>query len=241
MCYNRNRHKLGVSMRKTTSILWGCVLVALGVILGINALGIARIDIFFPGWWTLFIIVPCFISLFGGDSDKTGDIIRIVIGVCLLLACQGVIAFGVLWKLLVPAILIIIGLSIIFKDALKGKVVKEVKKLHGKTNDKEYWATFSGQNLDFAKENFEGCRLEAIFGGIKCDLREAKIEQDVLVRASSVFGGITIYAPESVNVQVISTAMFGGVTNHHGKKAKDEAKKTVFVEATCIFGGVEIK
>ena len=72
-------------------------------------------------------------------------------------------------------------------------------------------------------------------------MREAKIEQDVLVRASSIFGGITIYAPESVNVQVISTAMFGGVTNHHGKKAKDEAKKTVFVEATCIFGGVEIK
>lgn len=34
-------------MKKTTSILWGCVLVALGVILGINALGIAQIDIFF--------------------------------------------------------------------------------------------------------------------------------------------------------------------------------------------------
>lgn len=228
-------------MKKTTSILWGCVLVALGVILGVNALGIARIDVFFPGWWTLFIIVPCVISLFGSDTDKTGDVIGIVVGVCLLLACQGVIAFGMLWKLLLPAILIIIGLSIIFKDVLKGKVVKEVKKLRGKTNDKEYWATFSGQNLDFAKEKFEGCRLEAIFGGIKCDLREAEIKEDVLVRASSVFGGITIYAPEGVNVQVISTAMFGGVTDHHAKKIKDEAKKTIFVEATCIFGGVEIK
>ncbi len=227
-------------MKRTTSILWGCVLVALGVILGINALGIAQVNIFFPGWWTLFIIVPCLISLFSSGSDKTGDVIGIVIGVCLLLACQGVIAFGVLWKLLVPAILIIIGLSIIFKDALKGKVVKEIKKMHGKTGDKEYWATFSGQNLSFAKEKFEGCRLEAIFGGIKCDLREAKIEEDVLIRASSVFGGITIYAPEGVNVQVISTAMFGGVTNHHDKKT-DESKKTLFVEATSIFGGVEIK
>lgn len=227
-------------MKRTTSILWGCVLVALGVILGVNALGIARINIFFPGWWTLFIIVPCLISLFSSSSDKTGDIIGIVIGACLLLACQGVIAFGTLWKLLVPAILIIIGLSIIFKDALKGKVVKEVKKLKGKTGDKEYWATFSGQNIDFAKEKFEGCRLEAVFGGIKCDLREAKIEEDVLIRASSVFGGITIYTPEDVNVQVISTAMFGGTTNRRSK-ATDESKKTIFIESNSIFGGVEIK
>lgn len=228
-------------MKKTTSILWGCVLVALGVILGINALGIAKIDIFFPGWWTLFIIVPCVIGLFTTGSDRTGDVIGIVIGVCLLLACQDVISFGALWKLLVPAILIIIGLSIIFKDALKGKAINEIKKLQGKTGDKEYWATFSGQNIDFTKEKFEGCRLEAIFGGIKCDLREAKIEEDVLIKASSVFGGITIYAPKDVNVQVVSTAMFGGTTNHHGKKTEDEAKKTIFVEATCIFGGVEIK
>lgn len=227
-------------MKRTTSILWGCVLVALGVILGVNALGIAQINIFFPGWWTLFIIVPCLISLFSSGSDKTGDIIGIMIGACLLLACQGVIAFGTLWKLLVPAILIIIGLSIIFKDALKGKVVKEVKKLKGKTGDKEYWATFSGQNIDFAKEKFEGCRLEAVFGGIKCDLREAKIEEDVLIRASSVFGGITIYTPEDVNVQVISTAMFGGTTNRLSK-ATDESKKTIFIESTSIFGGVEIK
>lgn len=227
-------------MKRTTSILWGCVLVALGVILGVNALGIAQINIFFPGWWTLFIIVPCLISLFSSGSDKTGDIIGIMIGACLLLACQGVIAFGTLWKLLVPAILIIIGLSIIFKDALKGKVVKEVKKLKGKTGDKEYWATFSGQNIDFAKEKFEGCRLEAVFGGIKCDLREAKIEEDVLIRASSVFGGITIYTPEDVNVQVISTAMFGGTTNRRSK-ATDESKKTIFIESTSIFGGVEIK
>lgn len=228
-------------MKKTTSILWGCVLVALGVILGINALGIAQINIFFPGWWTLFIIVPCVISLFGNDTDKTGDLIGILIGVCLLLACQGVIAFSVLWKLLVPAILIIIGLSIIFKDAISGKVKKEVKKLRGKTSDKEYWATFSGQNIDFTKEKFEGCRLEAVFGGIKCDLREAKIEDDVLIRASAIFGGVTIYAPEDVNVQVISSAMFGGTTNKHSKRVQDEAKKTVFVEATSIFGGVEVK
>ena len=49
-------------------------------VLGINALSIAYIDIFFDGWWTLFIIIPCFIGLFN-DRDRTGNLIGLVVGV----------------------------------------------------------------------------------------------------------------------------------------------------------------
>lgn len=227
-------------MNKMTSWLWGVVLIVLGVILGVSALGIIEINLFFPGWWTLFIIVPCFISLFGKDDDKTGDLIGILIGVCLLLACQGVIRFDLLWKLIVPVALVVIGVSMIFKDALKGKVLKEVKKVQGKSGQKEYWATFSGQNLNFAGEKFTGCRLEAVFGGIKCDLREAKIEDKALVKAGATFGGVTIYVPEDVKVKVVSTSIFGG-TSDKRKNINDEAEKTLYIDATSVFGGVEIR
>ena len=50
-------------MKKVSGILWGIVLVAVGVILTLNAFGVANVDIFFDGWWTLFIIVPCVIGL----------------------------------------------------------------------------------------------------------------------------------------------------------------------------------
>lgn len=227
-------------MNKATNWLWGLALVLLGVILGVNALGIAEVNLFFPGWWTLFIIVPCFISLFGKDDDKTGDLIGILIGVCLLLACQGVIRFDLLWKLVAPAVLVIVGLSMIFKDALKGKVLKEVKKVQGKSGEKEYWATFGSQKLDFKGEKFEGGRLEAVFGGIKCDLREAKLEEKTYLKASAIFGGVTIYAPEDVEVKVVSTSIFGGTSNTH-KDEKAEPKKTLYVDATAVFGGVEVK
>lgn len=227
-------------MNKATNWLWGVVLIAIGVILGISALGIVEINLFFPGWWTLFIIVPCFISLFGKDDDKTGDLIGILIGVCLLLACQGVIRFDLLWKLIVPVALVIIGLSMIFKDALKGKVLKEVKKVQGKSGEKEYWATFSGQNLNFVGEKFEGCRLEAVFGSIKCDLREAKIENDTLMKACAVFGGVTIYVPKDVKVKVVSSSIFGGTSDKH-KEADEKAEKTLYIDTTSVFGGVEIK
>ncbi len=230
-------------MNKVSRWLWGLVLVILGVILGINALGIMQIDIFFPGWWTLFIIVPCVISLFGNDADKWADVVGIIIGVALLLACQDLLSFKVVWNLIVPVILIAIGCSMLFKDVLKGKVAKEVKKLRkeGSGKGKEYWATFSGQNLNFAGQVFEGCSLEAIFGGVKCDLREAEIKEDVLIRASAVFGGVTIFVPKDVNIQVISSSMFGGTTNRYAGSKNDESRKTIFVESTALFGGVEIK
>lgn len=228
-------------MKKATGIMWGVVLIALGLILGVNALGIADINIFFPGWWTLFIIVPSLISLFTDKDSREWDLICLVVGVCLLLACQGVIDFGMLWKLLVPAILIILGLSLIFKDALKKEVRKEMKKFQGKSNGKEYWATFAGQNLNFKGEKFEGGRMEAVFGGIKCDLTGAEIKEDVFVRASAVFGGVTMIVPDNINVKVISNSLFGGVTNKHEKREFDEQKKTLYVDATAIFGGVEIK
>ena len=54
-------------MKKVGNILWGIVLIIIGLIIGGNALGIVNINIFFDGWWTLFIIIPCFIGLFKDD------------------------------------------------------------------------------------------------------------------------------------------------------------------------------
>lgn len=225
-------------MNKTSNILWGLVLVAIGVIFGLNALNITNITIFFDGWWTLFIIVPCFISLFKHES-KTGNIIGIIVGICLLLASQKVINFEIIWKLMVPFILVAIGISIIFKDSINSKVRKEIKKLN-KNNLKEYSATFGGQSLNFNKEEFESCSLNAVFGSVKCDLTQAIIKEDVVVEASAIFGGISILVPDNVNVKISSTPIFGGVSDER-KTRSNESKQTIYINAVSMFGGVEIK
>ena len=96
-------------MKNISRILWGIVFILVGGILALNLFGITDIDIFFDGWWTLFIIVPCFVGIFS-EREKTGNIIGLLIGVFLLLSCQGIISFDLLWKLAVPVIIIIIGL-----------------------------------------------------------------------------------------------------------------------------------
>ena len=227
-------------MKKIGNVLWGIVLIVIGLIIGGNSLGITNINIFFEGWWTLFIIIPCFIGLFK-DNEKTGDIIGLLIGIALLLGCQNILDFDLIWKLAFPTILIIIGVSIIFKDTLGGEVSSKIKKLNEKRNgENSYCSTFAGQNVNFNGEKFTGADLTAVFGGVKCDLRNAIIEEDVVINASATFGGIEIYVPSNVKIKIKSMPIFGGVENKANTKV-DENSYTIYINSTAIFGGVEIK
>lgn len=227
-------------MSRFSKILWGIFFIVIGVILATNSLGITQINIFFPGWWTLFIIVPCFIGLFDyGTEGKIGNLIGLFIGIALLLAVNGVIHFQLIAKLIVPLILIGIGLSIIFNSVIKNKVTQKVKE--GKKNGLEsIAATFSGQKVrKDDEEAFKGANLDAVFGAVELDLRKAMIEKEAVIYASSIFGGIEIFVPSDVNVKVKSTAIFGGTSNKVINQKENE--KTIYIESFCMFGGVDIK
>lgn len=220
-------------MKNCKSIILGIILVLVGVWFGLYATGVVKVNLLFDGWWTLFIIIPSFLGLFDEDG-RTGSLIGLFVGVLLLLSCQDVLNFDIVLKLIVPCVLIVTGLSFIFKGKIKTKNIENVKAVGG-TN---YSATFSGQNLDFSKEEFTGTKLDAVFGGIKCDLRDAIINDDVVIEASAIFGGLTILVPKDVNVKITSTSIFGGVD---GKSKMDKPGKTIYLNATCLFGGVDVK
>ena len=225
-------------MKKFGSILVGVVLVLAGVLFALNALNITNINIFFDGWWTVFIIVPSIAGLFT-ERDKTGSLIGIGVGVLLLLCCQDIIAFDMLWKLLVPAIVIIIGLRMVLAG-LRGSKADEM--LSGTKKDgaepRVGCATFSGCNLNYDGEVFEGAELTAVFGGVKCDLRNAIIEKDCAIRVCAIFGGIDILVPDNVNIKLNTTSIFGGASN---KKPAQKDVPTLYISGTCMFGGAEVK
>lgn len=226
-------------MRTFKNILWGLVLIVLGILLGGKALGLWNINVFFKGWWTLFIIVPSFIGLFDED-DKTGSFIGLIVGIILLLSCRDVIDFSLVWKLILPIILVVIGLSFIFKDTFNKEINKNIKKLNKKMTFKEgFTSTFSGQNINFDKEEFKGTTLNVVFGGIELDLRKAIINGDVVINATSIFGGINVYAPKNCRIKIKSNSIFGGVSNQR-KFEKNEGEHTIYINVSCIFGGVEI-
>ncbi len=112
-------------MKRTKSIIWGIAILALGIFFGGKALGLFNFELFFDGWWTLFIIVPSLVSLCT-EKFKLGSLFMLALGVILLLAAQNVYGWDVAWKVIVAAAFVTIGLSIIFKN-LFIKDIKSVK------------------------------------------------------------------------------------------------------------------
>lgn len=226
-------------MKRTNSILWGIVFVVIGGILTLNALELTNINLLFDGWWTMFIIIPSFIGLFT-FRDKTLCLAGLSTGAFLLLCAQNLISFDLMWKLALPVLLVLIGFRMIFSGVLDGRV-KGTRKFRP-TGDfvRNCSATFSEKDYNFNGDFFSGAEMNSVFGTVHCDLRNAVIDQDCVINCSAVFGNIEIYAPENVNVKVYSNPVFGGVSDKRMNKTRNNPF-TVYVNATCMFGGVDIK
>lgn len=227
-------------MKKFGNILWGVVLIVIGAIFGLNALGITHINIFFKGWWTLFIIVPSFIELFKSDN-KMWSFIWLVIGIVLLLCTQSILSFSLIGKLIFPFILVMLGISIIFKDTFNKKVAEKIRTLNSNKGEfEEFCATFGSQQSNFSGQEFKGANLDAIFGSVELDISKAIIKKDQVINANSIFGGIEIRVPTGVNIKVKSTPIFGGVSNKANTEY-NESLPTIYINGVALFGGVEIK
>lgn len=224
-------------MKNVSKVLWGILLIAIGIVIALNSLEIMKINIFFDGWWTLFIIIPCFINLFDEKESKTGNAIWLVIGIFLLLGAQDFVPIEIILKLIFPFILVCIGLSLIFKSTIQKEIAEKVKK--GKEKGLEtIAATFSDQKFDRDNEEFNGANIDAVFGGVTLDLRDAILKEETIIEASAIFGGITILTPKDVTVRVRPTSIFGGTTN---KTIKKDSKKIIYINAFSLFGGIDIK
>lgn len=225
-------------MKKVDMILRGTILIVLGVVLALNALDITNIDVFFAGWWTLFIIVPCARGLLT-KRNKTDNFIGLIIGVFLLLCCQDVLSFSMLWKLMIPGIIVFVGMKMVFNGLFDNKAAIILKRLRAEgRNPKTTCATFSGCDINYDGQIFEGAELNAIFGAVSCDLRNAFIDEDCAIQVSAIFGGIEILVPDGINVKVRTNSIFGGVSNN--TKVYPNAP-TIYISGHCMFGGMEIQ
>lgn len=242
------------------NVLWGLVFILIGIGFAGNVLWGWDFELYFDGWWTLFIIVPCGISLVQ-RGPRIGNLIGISIGVLFLLSERyDIDYFG---DLIVPAIFIIIGVSFIFRDnrwyrhgsntnTYTSKSTNSDNRTENteRTYSKEYnyqrgnvggqaTTVLSSRVIDFSNQLFNGITLNSVLGSITLDLRNAEIKDGALIDIAAVLGGVDIVVPSDVEVRVQQVPILGGVTNKPTNSSVITA--TIYVNATCILGGVTIK
>ncbi len=233
-------------MKKLSKLFLGFSVAAIGVLWILNVTGVIGFDIFFRGWWTLLVILPCTAHLIA--HPNWGSFSGIALGAVLLLQAQGYIDWSVFWKLCLAIIFIAFGLVLIFSRGCRPEwwnrhyANGEFSTISRDGKDVlKITSAFGEQNHRVEAEEFDGADIEASFGSVRLDLRDAIFNDDVEIRVKASFAGVGIYVPKDVNVEVRSNSTFGGVNNKTADRFRQQtASHTIHLIAECSFAGVEV-
>ena len=225
-------------MKNIRRIIWGLILVAAAIVLALNAFNLINFNVFFDGWWTLFIIVPSLAALIQWRNVESA-LFGLALGVLWLLSAQGIINGDLVWKLLLPLAIACIGLKMIFSSLKTGKRRHKINRIKADLkNSQKGVAVFCGTEMNFDGAVFDGAHLVTVFGGIDCDLRGAIIEKDCVINVVCVFGGVDLIVPDNVKVVSNIPTFFGGTEI---LKKNKSAEHTIYIDGVCLFGGVDVE
>lgn len=228
------------------NILWGLAFIVVGIGYGGNVLDLWDFELFFDGWWTLFIIVPSIIEIIK-NGFKTVSVAALLIGCALLLTRQGIVDSELALGLVIPIVLVIIGIKMMLPKKevppTSGATYNDYKAAQGMggKNKHKYSATFADSRYAVdSSEVFDGCSVNVWFGAFELDLRAARITENIAIDVSSNFGGVTIRLPQNVRAEVQGSPFLGGVNNSFYSNCEAGAP-VVMVRAGVAFGNVDIK
>ena len=221
----------------TGRFLFGVLVVAAGVLITLDNLGIAHAEHFLRYWPVALIgiglaqlVQSC------GTGGRVSGLIWIAIGTWLLLEVFGVVQASV-WSLW-PVLLVLVGGSIVwralfpaFRSSRTADSDESVSAL----------AVMSGVERVNASHDFRGGDLTAVMGGVDVDLRGASIAGgQAILEVFAMWGGITLRVPETWTVVNKVLPLLGGV-DQKTRTAGAAVPQTLIVRGTVVMGGVEIR
>jgi predicted membrane protein len=195
--------------------------------------------------WEMIIIGVGLIALVVSENKGTG-IMLIAIGGALYLYrhyFRGRFEDVNFWHVFIPAILIIVGLLLIFRR--KGIRMGDDRLVESGDDYLDDVAIFGGGDKIISSSNFKGGRVTAIFGGSNLDMKNVKLAEGTqYIDILAIFGGMSLLVPEDWDIKVQVVSIFGGFSDKHritrAEEQKDN-KKRLIIKGLAIFGGGDIK
>lgn len=220
-------------------IFSGLLIIAAGIIFLLANMDKLDFGDFISTYWPMILIVIGISHLLTSGFRNAGvALFLIAIGAFFQLNNWGVLG-GRVWAYFWPLLIIAAGLWIIFKPRPRGfgENAPEIQE-----DDLGAFVMFSGIKRRFESDKFRGGKATAIFGGMDLDLTQTKlVDNQATVELTALFGGINLFVPRDWKVIVDSSAVLGGVDDKHSPIPATTIQATLYVKATAILGGIDIK
>ena len=215
-------------------VIVGIVLITLGALFLLDQAGSIDAGDLIGDWWPLVIIVIGLVQLAERPRSPVGPLIVMAFGGILLLTQLDLVSADV-WNYAWPILLVVVGVVILLR--LPGRNVPA-----GAGEDVvRASAVFGSNEVVVTSQRLQGGSASALFGGVELDLRQAALDPaGATIAASAIFGSIEMVVPRGWRVEVNGTPIFGGLSRKLDPAVPGEGP-TLTVDATVIFGGVEVK
>jgi predicted membrane protein len=162
----------------------------------------------------------------------------LVVGLLALLNNLNIINIPPLTRLIWPALIIWVGLNMIWR----GRAITGVKN-EAATDSKDgliVSTVLGGVDRKISSRDFAGGSVSAFLGGVNLDFRDAEMKGDeATLDVFAMMGGIGLMVPPNWIVESRVTPLLGGYEDKtHPAK---ESTKRLIIRGTVALGGVEVK
>jgi predicted membrane protein len=233
----------------TQGVIFAVILIALGVLLFLDNIGLFRFHDIWQFWPVALIALGVAKLLDSkGIGGQVWAAMWILVGTAFLLDNLHIwhMSWGTIW----PLALVLFGVMMLVNaldrhHAHGGPIVGSSE---GATSDNTLreWATFGGIKRRVDTQDFQGGEMVAVFGGIEIDLRRAGIApgtKEVVIDANATFGGIELRVPENWNVIMRGIGVFGGYEDKTIPPREPERATAprLVIKGYAVFGGVSVQ
>lgn len=178
-------------------------------------------DIFFDGWWTLFIIVPAFVSILS-NGPRSFNIGALFIGVLFLLTQLDIIDSRYLGSLIIAILIIVAGIALISRFFYKpvpniaGNYNININTGSSETTYEQHTGSSTGgQQAQGGGSGAYDQQSYPNYNAILSGINERNCSTDLQgARTSAILGGVEIDFRGAIitrDITIFATAVLGGI------------------------------
>lgn len=251
-----NRIHIGIGIRgkdgiRPLPLQWGLfsggIIALIGVLILLDNMGFHALSHLYHFWPMILILIGVW-NLTCRSGRVFGGVL-VLLGVLFQLDALGIARFT--WGEIWPVAIIGAGLMVMWSSLQARKISTLVGKIAGRpqadprTTLSEV-AVFGAIERRITSPDFQGGVINAIFGSVELDLRDATILQDeAILEINSVFGSVELRVPATWQIVSRGQAAFGSfeddTRNYRNENPANPPGKSLILTGAAVFGSVQIK
>ena len=226
--------------RISNRTILGLIVVAVGVLLFLDNLGVGGVDGVWRWFPSVFVLLGLVMLVRNRFRNVFGPMLLIAVAAFIQISLLG----GRIWEVFWPSLLIVIGLAVIL-GGIRGRKRAQAQPVDSdpptdtsRINTFTMWAS-TDRNTEFG--SFQGGEVTALMGGVKLDMRHAAVEdKPANLEVTCVMGEVKVRVPSDWNVQLENVTVLGETQDKRSHHQVTGGDVDLVITGTVLMGNLEI-